>query len=97
VGLDDVAEGVLSSLNESHQLVCGDLKLMFNHNFDSDNVTLNGPTTKHHRVVFHDARLFDYVNEIGHPVTEQLVLATLCDIYRRPERYPWAKKTNPLT
>ena len=93
MAVDDVAMGVLKRLDESHQLVCGDLTLMFNWDFDSDNVTLNGPTSKHPRVVFHDERLFDHVNKIGHPVTEQLVLETLCHIYKRPELYPWAKKT----
>lgn len=94
MGVDDVAMGVLNRLNESHQLICGDLTLMFNLDNMSDMVALNGPTTQHHRVTFKDDDLFDYVNGIANPVTEELVLTTLCDIYRRPERYRWVKKAS---
>jgi len=89
---DAVAEAVLEKLNESHQLVCGDLVLMFNYNKMQDTVTISGPTTKDHRVTFRDEKLFDYVNSIADPVTAEIVLATLCDTYVRPERYPFVKR-----
>jgi hypothetical protein len=92
-GVDDVTLAVLNTLNKSHRLRCCEMDLMFDLDFDTDVVTLSGPTSKHHTVRYDEIHLCDFVNALGRPVTQELVLAALCDTYNRPEQYPWVEKT----
>ena len=88
---DEVTLAVLQQLNAAHELSCGTRRLMFNLDFDTDVVTLRGPSSTDHVVRFDEVRLCDYVNGLGVPVSEEIVLKVLCDMYARPERYGCVK------
>jgi hypothetical protein len=90
--IDDVTLAVLHRLDRTNQLRCRERTLMFSQAFDTDVVTLRGPTSSDYFIRFPEIRLCDHVNSLAAVVTEEIVLATLCDIYNRPDRYPWVEK-----
>lgn len=94
MAIDDVTLGVLRRLDAAHQLVCDDTELMFNQNFDTDVITIHGPTSRDRTIRFDEIKLCDYLNAFAVPVTEQDVVSTLCDLYNRPERYSWVWRSS---
>lgn len=84
---DQQTRTILAQLDAVHELKCDGRMLMFNRDFGTDVITIRGSSSKEHVVRVGEDRLCDYLNELRLPITEALVIQTLCDMYERPGHY----------
>jgi hypothetical protein len=84
---DEEIRAILERLCESHKLPYKSGTLDVWHHFDSEETRMRGdPGSATVRVS--ERHLLHLVNEQGGAVTDKRIKELLCDIYRRPRRYP---------
>ena len=84
---DEDIRAILERLCESHKLPYKSGTLDVWHHFDSEETRMRGdPGSATVRVS--ERHLLHLVNEQGGAVTDKRIKELLCDIYRRPRRYP---------
>jgi hypothetical protein len=85
---DAETQAILIRLNGTHELRCDGRVLSFSWQWGADDViTIRGSSSQEHIVRFSDTMLYDYLNGLHEPITEPLVIRTLCDFYERPGDY----------
>ena len=84
---DEEIRAILERLCDSHKLPYKSGTLDVWHHFDSEETRMRGdPGSATVRVS--EKHLLHLVNEQGGAVTDKRIKELLCDIYRRPRRYP---------
>jgi len=84
---DEEIRAILERLCESHKLPYKSRTLDVWHHFASEETRMRGePGSATVRVS--EKHLLHLVNEQGGAVTDERIKELLCDIYRRPRRYP---------
>jgi hypothetical protein len=84
---DEELRAILERLCDSHKLPYKSGTLDVWHHFDSEETRMRGdPGSATVRVS--ERHLLHLVNEQGGAVTDKRIKELLCDIYRRPRRYP---------
>ena len=82
---NDIA--ILQRLHASRELRRGRRVLLFAMDDEMESVTVRDAGSSDHAVRISARRLREYLHEFETPITEALVIQTLCDLYERPRHY----------
>jgi hypothetical protein len=84
---DGNAIAILQRLHASRELRRGRRVLLFAMDDEMESVTVCDARSSDHAVRISARRLREYLREFETPITEALVIQTLCDLYERPRHY----------